>query len=102
MTTDELLLNYGYTGGPDVFLPARPSSERWERTDGGWLCYRGAEQVPFRCIQGGVNPQRPQDAPEAFEWVWPDERLQEIYAHAVRDGDNPWVKTGAGYEKVAS
>jgi len=111
MKTAELLIAYGYTEvSPGMFLPARASSERWEKTDGGWLCYRvGGEeqggrpianspliQIPYRTEVHGVNPRRPGNTPDAFEWVWPDERLQEIYAHAVPTGDNTWQKLDDG------
>ena len=100
-------------GGAGLYEPARPSSERWRRVAGGWECYAlptpaiggGAPwgavvegtpfiRVPYRALFGGAHPATD---PQAFEWIWPDSRLQEIYAHvAERDIGNPWHKTEAG------
>lgn len=118
-----LLKEYGYTEVQDgLFVPARPSSERWERVEGGWHCYApvaasfgggepwgrvldlGLMQVPYCQSEAfasasGLSPSR---NPAAFEWVWPEERLVEIYEHVATPGKgNEWVKTEAGYEKTA-
>lgn len=117
-TAAELLNDYGYTEvQAGLFVPARPSSERWEKVTGGWQCYAapaptigggepwgrplagGLLQVPYTqsgtyAAVGGLHPAR---HPEAFEWVWPEERLVEIYAHvAVPGKGNLWRKTDEG------
>ena len=116
-TAKELLLQYGYTEvSPGLFVPARPSSERWEKVEGGWHCYApatagfgggdpwgkvldgGLMQVPFTQTEAfkdasGLHPAR---NPEAFQWVWPEERVEEIYAHVAGPDGNEWVKTDDG------
>lgn len=107
-----LLKDYGYVElgdgllsvkGELLYIPARTSSERWEKTDGGWHCYGiaarpfgGGEpwgrpmggdlvQVPYTQTEAFANVSglHPARNPEAFEWVWPEERLVEIYEHAT-------------------
>lgn len=113
--TETLLKEHGFTEVSEgKFIPERPSSERWERAGDGWYCYAppsptfggGAPwgravsaalmQVPFkqRDSFANVSGLHPSDHPEQFEWVWPDERVNEIYAYAVTDGDkgNQFVK----------
>lgn len=55
-------------------------------------------QVPFSqteafALASGLHPAR---QPEAFEWVWPEKRLIEIYAHTAGPDGNEWVKTDEG------
>lgn len=117
-TASQLLIDSGLysevqTG---LFAPVRPSSEHWEKTEGGWHCYTrptlsigggepwgkvldgGLMQLPFSqapafAEASGLHPAR---NPEAYIWEWPEERLVEIYTYASPDGDNPWRKTDEG------
>lgn len=100
-----------------VFAPSRPSRERWEKVDGGWLCFGfatsgivggepwglpagpGRMQVPYRQLEsyatvGGLHPVH---NPEAFEWVWPEERVLEIFEYAPKNGEgNQFRRTSSG------
>lgn len=112
-----LLKDYGYSEVSDgLFVPARPSSERWEKVKDGWYCYGpagatfgggppwgkaldgGLVQVPYTQTEqyANVGGLHPAIQPEAFEWVWPDARLEEIYAHAPKEGPNQYRKTDEG------
>lgn len=112
MSAAELLVDYGYTemevDGRKVYTPARPSSERWEAVDGGFHCYGlpaagfgGGKpwgrvlspvlmQIPFKQSELFANASglHPADHPDAFEWVWPSERVEQIYRYAPREGAN--------------
>lgn len=116
-SASDLLIDYGYTEVSDgLFVPGRPSSERWEKVDGGFNCYvpaaaginggdpwgkvleGGLMQVPFTQTEAykdasGLHPAR---QPEAFEWVWPEERVVEIYAHTAGANGNEWVRNEDG------
>lgn len=112
MTAETLLLDYGYTKVGDDLIPARPSSERWHKVDGGYECYAlptltfgggppwgqlqegGLVKVPYSQLPNfkQVSGLHPSVNPECFEWVWPEERLVEIYEHAPKSGPNPYVK----------
>lgn len=110
MEVETLLKEYGYTEvNPGIFMPARPSSEVWVKVEGGWNCYAvassavgggapwgkrtdsGRVQVPFTqktefADIGGLHPANPEHE-AMFEWVWPDERLVEIYTYAPKHGE---------------
>jgi hypothetical protein len=109
----ELVGAYGYRQDGDWFVPGRPSSERWQRVEGGYACYtpitaafgggmpwgrvvpgEGIMQVPWTQKPEYANASglHPSVNPDTFEWVWSQERLEEIYEHAVPAGENPWVK----------
>lgn len=118
-TTEDLLTAYGYSEISDgLFVRLnRPASERWISADGdGWYCYApetpgiaggdpwgdvipgGLMRVPYRQTEAfkeasGLHPAR---NPECFEWIWPDERVHEIYAHAAAAEGNEWRKTDEG------
>lgn len=79
------------------------STERWVEVQGGWRCYKvgsdwgkldpktGLHSVPFGQNEafadvGGLHPET---HPQCFEFVWPDERIVEIYEHAGEEG---WTK----------
>lgn len=121
-TVEKLLTDYGYREvGNGLFEPARPSSERWRNVPGGWECFSpptipfgggapwgrpidgGWIQVPFSQKEsfknaGGLHPL---ENPEAFEWIWPEERLREIYEHTSGKDGNHWIKTDEGkFERV--
>lgn len=119
-----LLKDYGYAEVSDgLYVPGRPSSERWEKVKDGWHCYAvatptigggqpwgkpldgGLVQVPYTQSQtfenvSGLHPAR---NPEAFKWVWPEERVAEIYTYATPLGaDSPaYRKVDGKYVKEA-
>ena len=116
-TAAELLVKYGYTEvASNLFVPARSSSERWEKVQDGWNCYAlptpslgggepwgqdmgtGFVRVPFcqSVAYVGVSGLNPARNPECFNWLWPEERLVEIYEHAVMGAENPWRKLDDG------
>jgi hypothetical protein len=125
---ETLLIEYGYTEVPvGLFVPQRPTSERWEKVDGGWHCYGPAVagfgggkpwgqpiqgsplmRIPYTQAEPFANASglHPADQPEAFEWVWPEARVVEIYAHVSKPGEgNKFVKVEdgkGGYKIVAS
>lgn len=130
-TAKGLLKQYGYTNNDGAWTPARPSSEIWVETEGGWFCYQratasiatdasgaglpwgkvvdgmpGYVQVPFTqkpnfAFISGVHPGL-EDHEQFFEWVWPEERLVEIYAHsaALTPEGKTWVKVDNEYKLV--
>ena len=63
----------------------------------------GFMQVPFTQSENykNVSGLHPAANPEAFEWVWPDARLVEIYSHLAEPGGNKWVKVGDTYSQPA-
>ena len=111
MTAEEVLLEYGFAQEGDVFYKPTSNTETWVKVPGGWLCLApggvtpiavGAEpwgrpygetgrlQVPYRQTAKfeGVSGLHPATHPEAFEWVWPEERVHEIHAYAyTAEGD---------------
>ena len=103
MDAQSALEAYGYTLVDGMYVrPNKESTERWQPVDGGFLCFRKESdwgkvvdndliQVPFtqNASYAGVGGLHPSRQPEAFEWVWPDERIVEIYTHT---GEG-WVKT---------
>jgi len=122
MTAKEQLLEYGYQQAGDDFVPARASSERWRSVPGGFECYAmptltfgggkpwglpqdgGFVKVPYRQSERFANASglHPATHPECFEWVWPEERLVEIYAHAPKDGKaNPYLRQADGIFALA-
>lgn len=122
-TTEVLLKEYGYTEVQEgLFIPERPSSERWERVEGGWQCYGmgrsmggGAPwgtkmdggalfkipytQKPSFATAGGLHPAA---NAEAFDFIWPDKVVNDIYAHVSKPGEgNEWVRQDDGSFKKA-
>lgn len=114
----ELLIEYGYIEvAPGMFQPARPSSERWEATTGGWYCYTAISggvmggapwgqkvsdalmKVPYKQSEVFANASglHPATHPECFDWVWPEARIVEIYAHAPKNNEgNKYHKSEDG------
>jgi hypothetical protein len=120
-TTGELLEDYGYIAEGNVYTrPGRTSSDFYVKVAGAvdfpaagaaafgtgqpWgkeTPIAGRVQVPFAQLEQykEVSNLHPAQQPEMFEWIWPDERVREIFEHVAgvdKDGqmlDNPWVKT---------
>jgi hypothetical protein len=109
MNASEALREYGYTEDDQgVFSPARPSSEYWVKAVGGWRCFTkqppshdwgrrdedaDAWEIPYR-QEEPTSGLHPMTTPDAFEWIWPEERLLEIYTYTAFNG--PWRKLDDG------
>lgn len=127
-TARQLLLDYGYAEDKNtrLYTPARPSSEVWQHVEGGWLCFQrgsasqgvvwgreaadlpGYIQVPFTQLEAfkdvsGLNPGIP-DHEAFFQWVWPEERLVEIYTYSAANTPEgkQWVKNNEGGYKLVN
>ncbi len=107
----DLLKDYGFSAsGPDnkVFRRAnKPNSDIWVRHEEGWLLYQQATSpfgggtpwgIPDESFPGfmlvpytqkpefkdvsGVHPSNPDHA-MFFQWIWPDEKVLDIYQHSI-------------------
>lgn len=113
-TAEDALHEYGFERGGDgnnIFFKPTSNTESWIKVEGGYHCLApvgttspviGAEpwgrpygdsgrlQVPYTQTDkyAGVSGLHPATHPEAFEWVWPEERVREIHAYAyTAEGD---------------
>jgi hypothetical protein len=106
--------DYQERNGLFVRKSGHPSDAWKKLPDGGWACFSvatpvyavagvadpsggkawgkatpeipGWVQTPYRLADrwASVGGLHPETHPECFEWVWPDERVEEIHVYGLR------------------
>lgn len=119
MTAGEALEAYGFKVEGDVYYKDTADTQTWERVTGGFRRLErpaagivigapawgrpventGLIEVPYRQAAKfeGVSGLHPATHPEAFEWIWPEEAVAEIYAYGYTpDYGRRWKRNADG------
>lgn len=90
MAAKDELIAYGYElQGDGKYRRPNKRTQVWEPVDGGWLRFddngNGEEPEVYKLGDDydGVAGLDKVRHPHAFEWLWPEEEVERIYAGAL-------------------